>query len=162
MGVHFIIHFRHENILPPVSFWQLAQGTYDIRVKKWLNLWQQIAGKYISFQFDQAKVPWHVSLTAPFMCDKTNLEGRVVSAVVFFYKRNLFGCDNLGSHSEMLNSSGALSLALAQGCPSEVHEFFFKLVSIDLQKVKSIKNENQEFQISLETDMPCNLDRHLT
>ncbi len=113
----------------------LTAGTRHISHpwEDWLNLWQQIAWKYSSFQFDQEKknpfhlravwqtAPWHVRLAAHFVCDKTNLEGgrSNINNSGFFYKRDLFGCDISGSHSKMWNISGMLSWALNKVAPAK-------------------------------------------
>lgn len=46
---HFIIHLRHEDVLPPESLWQLAQGTHDINVKSgWIsdNKWYENIARF--------------------------------------------------------------------------------------------------------------------
>lgn len=128
---------------------------------EWLNLWQQIARKYSSFQFDQEKkafhlravcqtAPWHVSLAAHFVCDKTNQEGgrSNVNNSGLFHKRDLFGCDIPGSPRKMWNISGTVSLAVDQGYRSKIISCPFKLWNID-QKKKSFR----EFKISSVTNI---------
>lgn len=118
---------------------------------EWLNLWQQIARKYSSFQFDQEKkafhlwavcqtAPWHVSLAAHFVCDKTNQAGgrSNINNSGLFHKRDLFGCDIPGSPSKMWNISGTVSLAVDQGCWSKIISCPFKLWNSDQKRNHSV------------------------
>lgn len=127
---HFMIHLRHEDVLPPESLWQLAQGTHDINVKSgWIsdNKWYENIARFGLIRSKKKKrrsiwasvwqtAPWHVSLAAHFACDKTNLEGgrSNINNSGFSHKRNLFDLFMLsvvtspGSPSKMWNISGKL------------------------------------------------------